>query len=62
LKTNYLFLILSRFLRRSFAAQAFITCSRKGNWRGAHKADKVKVTSKYFKKQGRLILGRVFLK
>jgi hypothetical protein len=29
-----------RFLRRSFAAQAFITCSRKGNWRGAHKADK----------------------
>lgn len=30
---------LYRFLRRSFAAQAFITCSRKGDWRQAHKAD-----------------------
>ena len=29
-----------RFLRRSFSAQAFITCSRKGNWRGTHKTDK----------------------
>ncbi len=30
---------LYRYLRRSFAAQAFITCSRKGDWRLAHKAD-----------------------
>ena len=26
-------------MRRSFAAQAFITCSRKGDWREANKAD-----------------------
>ena len=32
-------LILLRYLRRSFAAQAFITCSRKGDWREANKAD-----------------------
>ena len=31
--------ILLRYLRRSFAAQAFITCSRKGDWREANKAD-----------------------
>lgn len=30
---------LYRYLRRSFASQAFITCSRKGDWRMAHKAD-----------------------
>ncbi|XP_059080001.1 calpain clp-1-like [Tigriopus californicus] len=30
---------LYRYLRRSFASQAFITCSRKGDWRQAHKAD-----------------------
>ena len=30
---------LFRYLRRSFAAQAFITCSRKGDWRLSHKAD-----------------------
>lgn len=28
-----------RYLRRSFQSQAFITCSRKGDWRQAHKAD-----------------------
>ena len=33
LKTDF------RYLRRSFAAQAFITCSRKGDWREANKAD-----------------------
>ena len=32
-------LVLLRYLRRSFAAQAFITCSRKGDWREANKAD-----------------------
>ena len=31
--------IWNRYLRRSFAAQAFITCSRKGDWREANKAD-----------------------
>ena len=30
---------VKRYLRRSFAAQAFITCSRKGDWREANKAD-----------------------
>ena len=30
---------MHRYLRRSFAAQAFITCSRKGDWRQAHSAD-----------------------
>ena len=30
---------LPRYLRRSFASQAFITCSRKGDWRQAHQAD-----------------------
>lgn len=34
------FILSKRFLRRSFASQAFITCSRKGNWKNAHKADK----------------------
>ena len=31
--------LLYKYLRRSFAAQAFITCSRKGDWRQAHSAD-----------------------
>ncbi len=28
------------YLRKSFACQAFITCSRRGDWRHANKAEK----------------------
>jgi len=31
---------LYKYLRKSFASQAFITCSRQGDWRRAHRAEK----------------------
>ena len=31
--------LLYEFVRRSFSANAFITCSRKGDWRQAHASD-----------------------
>ena len=40
LKNDKMHKTLYRYLRRSFAAQAFITCSRKGDWRQSYKADK----------------------
>jgi len=39
LKHEKLHRTLYKYLRKSFAAQAFITCSRKGDWRLSHKAE-----------------------
>jgi len=39
LKNTQMHKTLYKYLRKSFASQAFITCSRKGDWRSSHKAD-----------------------